>query len=333
MEDVSGRKLSLICQIVIASVLATAALIYMRSVLLPLVISLFIVVVASPVIQFGQRNMKLPRSMVIILGIALSVVTTSLFWLVVYFSVESFATGVDAYQEKTLVVVGDVSQWLAQVGVSMEQIDLKEALRSLPIFSVLKTITKAFATLLGDSFIVFIIVLFLLFGQSGKEGKGNGVVLAISNRVQKYVGAKVLTSFATSFLVGGVLVMVGLDLAAMFALLTFFLNFIPSVGSIVAVILPLPIAFLQFGFGWTFVTVLVLPLIFQFVIGNIIEPKMMGESIGLHPVTLIVALLFWGKIWGVPGMFLAVPITAIVQIICDRIDILKPVANILAGRW
>jgi AI-2 transport protein TqsA len=124
----------------------------------------------------------------------------------------------------------------------------------------------------------------------------------------------------------------GVELAVMFAMLTFLLNFIPSIGSIVAVIIPLPVILLQYGFGWQFWFVLAFAGMVQFVIGNVLEPKMMGESLGLHPVTVLLFLMFWGLVWGIPGMFLAVPITAILKIVLCRIPTTVPVANLLAGK-
>ena len=118
----------------------------------------------------------------------------------------------------------------------------------------------------------------------------------------------------------------------MCALLTFLLNFIPSIGSILATVMLVPILVLQFGFGWQFFFVLIGAGFVQFAIGNVLEPKVMGENMDLHPVTIIGFLLFWGLVWGIPGMFMAVPITAIVKIVLSRIPPTQGVAELLAGR-
>ncbi len=118
----------------------------------------------------------------------------------------------------------------------------------------------------------------------------------------------------------------------MFAILTVLLNFIPNFGSVIATLLPIPVLLLQYGLGWQTMTVITLLFAIQFCIGNLVEPKMMGESLDLHPVTILLFLMFWGLVWGLPGMFLAVPITAILKIILSRIETTLPLSELLAGR-
>ena len=121
-------------------------------------------------------------------------------------------------------------------------------------------------------------------------------------------------------------------MAFMFAILTFLLNFIPNIGSIVAVIIPMPIVLLQYGANHQFILALILLSSVQTLIGNIFEPKIMGESMGLHPVTILFFLTFWGSIWGVIGMFLSVPITATLKIIFEKFSFTRPIAQLFAGR-
>ena len=118
----------------------------------------------------------------------------------------------------------------------------------------------------------------------------------------------------------------------MFAILTFCLNFIPNIGSIIAVILPIPIILLQFGISFPFIAAIILLVAIQIAIGNILEPKLMGDSMGLHPVTILFFLAFWGYLWGITGMFLSVPITATLKIIFDKFEMTKPVAQLFAGK-
>ena len=108
-------------------------------------------------------------------------------------------------------------------------------------------------------------------------------------------------------------------MAFVFALLTIMLNFIPTVGSLFAVALPIPILFLQYQLTWPFWVVISICMAVQFFIGNIVESKMLGDSMDLHPITVLICLIFWGLIWGIAGMFLAVPITAILKIVFSRI--------------
>jgi AI-2 transport protein TqsA len=117
-----------------------------------------------------------------------------------------------------------------------------------------------------------------------------------------------------------------------FGITAFLLNFVPSIGSIVATLLPLPIALVQYDSLWPVLGVLLLPGLVQIVVGNGVEPMVMGEGLELHPVTILLALMFWGLLWGIPGMLLAAPMTAVLRIVLVRIQTTRPVAELLAGR-
>ena len=123
-----------------------------------------------------------------------------------------------------------------------------------------------------------------------------------------------------------------LELAAVFGMLAFLLNFIPSIGSIVATLLPIPIAIAQFQNPWLIGLVVAIPGIIQIGIGNVIEPKMMGSGLNLRPVVILLALSFWGLIWGPVGMFLSVPMTAMIRIVLMQIETLRPLGMLMAGQ-
>ena len=151
-------------------------------------------------------------------------------------------------------------------------------------------------------------------------------------RSRRYLVTKVSTSTVTGLLTGVILALFGLDLALVFGVLAFFLNFIPSVGSIIATLLPIPMAMVQFDSFWMIAGIVLVPGAVQMTIGSGIEPVLMGEGLELHPVTILLALVFWGLIWGVVGMFLAAPITAVLRIVLDRFEMTRPIAGLLAGR-
>ena len=155
----------------------------------------------------------------------------------------------------------------------------------------------------------------------------------MEDRIRSYLVTMTLLSGVTGALVGAVLSIMGVPAAVLFGLLTFLLNFIPNVGSFIATILPIPMVVLASNFTWPQALMAILiPGAIQFFIGNFIQPKMMGNHMQLHPVVILMALIFWGTLWGVIGAFLAVPITSIIRIACDRHPLTRPVANLMAGR-
>ena len=128
------------------------------------------------------------------------------------------------------------------------------------------------------------------------------------------------------------LYVLGVELALVFGLFAFLLNFIPTVGAIVATLLPLPIILMNPEVSlWTGILAIALPGAIHFVVGNIVEPMVLGDSLALHPVTILLALMIWGVMWGIPGMLLAAPITAVMKIIFERTERTRPLALALAG--
>ncbi|WP_293679491.1 AI-2E family transporter [Thiolapillus sp.] len=112
-----------------------------------------------------------------------------------------------------------------------------------------------------------------------------------------------------------ILLWVSVDYVPFWALLIFMLNYIPTIGSMVAVLLPTTLALVQFDTFGPFVTLLVSLGTVQVLIGNVLEPRLMGSSLNLSPLVVILALSLWGQMWGVTGMFLSVPITVISMIV------------------
>lgn len=199
---------------------------------------------------------------------------------------------------------------------------------------IFNIVTNAFGTILGlisGMFFVIIFVIFLLMGRD-PYSHHSPVYTEVVQKIRRYVGIKLVISAITGLLVWATLTLIGLELAGAFGILAFLLNFIPSIGSIIATLLPIPIAVVQFQSSpWLIVLVVAIPGAIQNLLGNMIEPKLQGEGLNLHPVTVILALSFWGLLWGIVGMFLAAPITAALRIFLMQYDTLKPLGRLLAG--
>lgn len=154
--------------------------------------------------------------------------------------------------------------------------------------------------------------------SSEREKRVEKTFRDITEQIQRYIAAKFLISLLTGFLVGIVLWIFGVDFLIVWAVLAFFLNFIPNIGSILAVILPTVMTLIQYeSIGYTILVGGIIGLV-QNLIGNLLEPKIMGDRLGLNPLVILVSLLVWGYIWGIAGMFLSVPLTAVVKIIISN---------------
>ncbi len=216
----------------------------------------------------------------------------------------------------------DIDQWSRQ-WIRQSSQGLLNLLRN--------TVGMALQVVSGTVF-VMIFVIFLLAGRNPRSIR-TGVYADVDQKIRRYVGIKLVISAITGLLVWLSLRVIGLELAGVFGILAFLLNFIPSIGSVIAVLLPIPMAVAQFQDGlWPIVLVILFPSIIQIVIGNIIDPKLMGEGLNLHPVTILLALSFWGLLWGIVGMFLAAPMTAVIRIVLMQFDTLQPIGRLLAGQ-
>ncbi|QDV53773.1 AI-2E family transporter [Gimesia fumaroli] len=223
--------------------------------------------------------------------------------------------------------------WFGKMGINLNVLQdqitdyMKNALRIIAIGTMQTALN--FTT---TSFFVAIFVIFLLAGRNPEAVVQNVIYREIEQKIRSYISTKLIISLITSVLVGVTLSLFGLELALVFAILTFLLNFIPSIGSIIATLLPIPVAFAQFSDSpWTIAAVILIPGGIQMIIGNAIEPKIMGEGLQLHPVTVLLALSFWTLLWGPIGAILAVPITAAIRIVLMRFESGQTAGNLLAG--
>ena len=320
------------CLIFITAFLGTLALIYTRSALIPFVFSIFAYATLKPLVNWIQENLKIPRSAAITFSLVVLLCILLGISLIVVYSVDNFIQGASQYEESVQIMINVVEANMKRFNIKIDFAKVRSFLLNAEIFSYVRTFTSEIFSLLGNLFLVFIFTVFLLSGEKAGHRPKSPLVNEIIRKVSAYISAKFLLSFATGFFVWLVLFLFNVEMAFIFALLTLLLNFIPTIGSLVAIVLPVPILILQFQFTWPFWIVLALTGATQFVIGNVIEPLLMGESLDLHPITVLICLIFWGLIWGVAGMFLAVPITAIMKIIFHRLPSTRSISELMAGR-
>jgi AI-2 transport protein TqsA len=331
MSKNSGMSWDSICLSFVATVCLTFSLIYLKSILVPFAISVFLYFLVSPVIDMLQVKGNLPRFLSTVITIFCGVLIGAIILLSFFISIKLFAPDAGSYQIKLQDFALRLRDFLANNGVELSKDLVFSNLSTIPIVPFLKDLTGSLVGFFGNSLLVLVILLFLIEGKDPKRKRHPKIVKA-TNKINSYVRHKFLTSLGTGILVWLVLTVLRVDLAGMFGVLTFLLNFIPSVGSIIAIVLPLPIVLVEHGFGGVFILALVLPAAIQFLVGNVIEPKLMGDSLGLHPVAQLFALLFWGAIWGISGMFLAVPIVVILKLFLEQYEQTQRLAGLLAGR-
>ena len=160
--------------------------------------------------------------------------------------------------------------------------------------------------------------------------EARSVLAAVSESVRRYISVKTGVSALTGVLCYVILRWLGVDFAATWALLIFFLNFIPNIGSIIGVALPALVALVQFDTLGPFVILVTSLTAINLAIGSVLEPMLMGHSLNLSPFAILLSLAFWGTIWGIVGMFLSVPIMVLVMIVCTHVPGWRWVAVLLS---
>lgn len=325
-------RIQTICLLIVSTVAVAAALYWLRPVLVPFVLAVFIAYGLLPLVEFQVRRLRLPYFVAVASTLVIGVVVLGSLGLLISTSVSQLQANAAAYQQQIELLGAKVSA-LLPAGTFRADGNPFAQLPLGNISDVLLQTTNAIVGLLSQSLLVLIFVLYLLLGGARQSGKAGGAWAEIETQVERYIVTKALISLATGVLVGLTLAALGVDLALVFGLLAFLLNFIPSVGSIIATLLPLPVVVVSPDISTTTaILAILLPSLIQIAIGNIIEPKVMGEALDLHPIVILMTLIVWGMLWGVVGMLLATPMTAILKILFERLEPMAPVAQVLAGR-
>ena len=217
--------------------------------------------------------------------------------------------------------------------------------KDLKFGSILGVLFSTLTGLFGNAFTVLLYLLFLLleepifpkklkamYPDAKKYKQVTDLVNKIDHSIGNYVALKTLTSLITGFLSYIALLFIGIDAPLFWAFLIFILNFIPTIGSLIATLFPTLFAILQFGDFTPGILVLAIVGAIQLIIGNLVEPRLMGNSLNISPLVVFLTLAAWGVIWGISGMLLSVPITVIMIIVMSEFPGTRPFAILLSQR-
>ena len=326
-----GDWLTTISLATIAIFALGAILLYARSVLIPFVLAVLIFLVVSPILDFLVLKLKFKRPIAVLVTLLLVLVIISIVFVLLSEAVQTIIATAGQYANSFANLIDTGLEKMDRWDISPYVTQINEIITN----KVPGMVTGSFGTafdIVSGLFLVAIFVIFLLAGRH-PELAWHGVYADIIAKIRRYIITKTAVSTVTGILVWLTLEAFGLDLAPVFGMLAFLLNFIPSIGSIIATMLPIPIAVAQFQDNpWMVMFIIAVPGAIQITIGNGIEPKLMGKGLDLHPIVILLALSFWGLIWGAVGMFLSVPITAMIRIVLMQFETLKPIGMLLAGK-
>ena len=315
-----------------AFVVSLAGIKIAAPIVVPFLLSLFVAIICNPAINYIESK-KVPRG----LGITLVIfIIFSLFVVlggVIGAAVNDFRQAIPIYEAQLSEQITWLVAWLAKHNLVISMDEIRSYFDPAKVMNLVTTTLTGFSSVLGNVFLLLLTVVFML-----SEGKVFKKKLHIAfddsvrteqrldrflNMVNQYMAIKTMISLATGFIIGAVLWGMGVQFYVLWALLAFLLNYIPNIGSIIAAVPAVILTFLQLGPIYASVVVGLFVGV-NMIMGNVVEPRFMGRSLGLSTLVVFLSLIFWGWLLGMVGMLLSVPLTMILKIALENIE---------GGRW
>ncbi len=319
-------------------------LIYAQSIIIPFVLAIlfwFLIRVVKKVLSKIKYIKRLPKWL-------LSVISSFLLLSFLVFVIEMItrniqylSTTLPLYEENIQKITSSINH---RYNIDVQNM-IKDFAQDVNFGQILSRLFSALTAIFGDAFTVLLYLVFLLLEESTFHKKLQNMypenrryervkqlVVKIDRSISNYIALKTMVSFLTGFLSYFALISIGVDAPLFWAFLIFVLNFIPTIGSLIATFFPAFFAVLQFGEFAPGILVLSIVGAIQLVVGNVVEPRVMGTSLNISPLVVFLTLIMWGVIWGIPGMLLSVPITVILIIIMSQFSATRPIAILLSQR-
>ncbi len=305
--------------------------------LLPVLAALFLSILSLPLLAWFRRR-RVPSPLAVVLTMAVAILLIGGIGGLIGGSVGQFVGAAPVYQERLNALAGRFASWLQGHGLDTSRIFDPSHFDAGMVMNFISGTLNGIVSLVSNAVLVLLTMAFILAEAVGfpeKISSAFGADPAIAERtrrivreVQRYLAMKTLVSLATGALVAAWLAVLGVDFALLWGLVAFLFNYIPNLGSILAGIPAVLLSLVQFGIGRT-IAVIAGYVVVNFVLGNLVEPWLLGRRLGLSTLVVFLSLLFWGWVWGPLGMLLSVPLTVIVKIMLENTDDLRWVAVLL----
>lgn len=306
-------------------VIIIAGLMEAVSIVNPILMGLFISIICAEPISWLQAK-KVPQTMAVFIVIILIVGIFIGFSELIGSSLSSFSENVGLYEANLDAMGKTVVEFASSNGVNISSTKLANLFDVSKVMNLTAGVLGQLGSFMGNALTIFFLAIFLLLELDTlsikakvvfSESNTSKYLFSIFDSIRHYLSIKTATSLFTGIIIWIALEIIGLDYAIIWGLIAFLLNYIPNIGSIVAAIPAVLFALIQLGFGgvlWTGIVFVAANMI----VGNIIEPKMMGKGLGLSTYVVFVSLLVWGFILGTVGMFLSVPLTMAIKIMLEQ---------------
>ncbi|MFT7300132.1 MAG: AI-2 transport protein TqsA [Porticoccus sp.] len=305
-----------------AFVVVVAGIKSAEAILVPFLLSVFIALIFSPLLAW-LRKKKVPSGLAIFLIVSLVVLGGWLIGVLVGSSINDFRQNLPEYQARLQEMSGGLLHWLSNHGMSFDIEQMKQSFDPSAVMQLAGNTLASFGNVMTNAFMILLTVVFILAEEMGfsekfqfarnHAGTPNQELSRFSESVHSYLGLKSLLSLLTGVLVFIWLWILGVDYPVMWGLIAFLLNFIPTVGSIIAAVPTILLALIQLG-PFPAGLVALGYLVVNVSVGSLLEPRLMGKGLNLSPLVVFLSLVFWGWVLGPVGMLLSIPLTIMVKI-------------------
>ncbi|MCG6873436.1 MAG: AI-2E family transporter [Gammaproteobacteria bacterium] len=308
-----------------------------KELLVPFLLAGFIAVICAPPLFWLQRH-RVPDGVALVLVLALVIAVGILLAALVRTSLTGFLQAVPGYEQQLRSQSHLFFAWLARFGVDDAQLRLGELLNTSSVMAMTATLLSSLGSVLTNSFLILLTVIFILLEASSFPGKVQHILGGhtrvfepfqdVMSTINRYMGIKTLISAVTGLMIALWLMLIHVPHALLWGLVAFLFNFVPNIGSIIAAV-PTVLLALVVTSPATAALAAGGYLVVNALMGNIIEPRVMGRGLGLSTLVVFVSLIFWGWVLGPVGMLLSVPLTMTVKIAMDHFDQTRWIAVIL----
>jgi AI-2 transport protein TqsA len=316
--------------IVVAGLKAAAGLI------LPFLVALFLAMVSLPLLNWLQsKGISTPIAVLITVVVVFAVVFG--FGVLIGGSVAGFTEAAPRYRERIELMAVDALGWVSSLGLTVPQELTTDIVRPGRVMDLATTTLRGIAAVLSNLLLVSLTIVFIYLEAAGFPTKlrvafGESAAAErftkVRHEINRYLGIKTLISLVTGSIVGGAMAIIGVDFPVLWGALAFVLNYIPTLGSIIAAVPPTLLAAVQLGPGHAIAVALVFATV-NATLGSFLEPYLLGRRLGLSTLVVFLSLIFWGWVWGPVGMLLSVPITMIIKIMLENSEEFRWVAVLL----
>lgn len=323
--------------ILAAIVIVVAGLKAAAGLLLPILAAAFFAILCIPPMR-RLRALGLPDGLaigVVVAGATLALLGVSA---VIGRSVVAFQVQMPEYGARLDAMIGSATQWLTAHGIDASGLTVSESFSSGALFDLVTDAAAQLLSALSNIILVVFTLILILFEARDLPDKIRRAVAdpdstlaqfsEAADHVQKYLAIKTVVSLITGVLVAGLMWALGVDFPLLWGLITFLFNFIPNIGSIISAVPPVLLALVALGPVPAALAALG-QVIINIVLGNIVEPKLMGERLGMSTLVVFLSMVFWGWVWGPMGMLLSVPLTVILKLVLEHTTDLHWIAVLL----